>query len=292
MLGGLSTPEIARAFLVQRGDRRAADRAREEGAGRRAVRDPGRRRAAPSGLAGVLEVVYLIFNEGYSATAGEDWVAPGAVRGRAPARPRALRPGAARGRGLGTAGADGDPGFAHARPRRSRRHPDPARRPGPLALGPAADSARPARAAPRRRRWGWASTGCRPRSPPATPAQRVAADTDWVQIAALYETLARVAPSPVVELNRAVAIGMAFGPEAALRHVDALVAEPSLSSYHLLPSRPRRPAGEGGTRGRSTRRVRARGIADVQHRRTRPPARPRRFAVNAPGLDYANPRRK
>ena len=57
-----------------------------------------------------------------------------------------------------------------------------------------------------------------------------------MKIAALYETLARVAPSPVVELNRAVAIGMAFGPEAALRHVDALVAEPSLSSYHLLPS--------------------------------------------------------
>jgi predicted RNA polymerase sigma factor len=64
----------------------------------------------------------------------------------------------------------------------------------------------------------------------------VAVDTDWVKIAALYETLARVAPSPVVELNRAVAIGMAFGPEAALRHVDALREEPTLSAYHLLPS--------------------------------------------------------
>ena len=65
---------------------------------------------------------------------------------------------------------------------------------------------------------------------------RTAADTDWARIAALYEALARLAPSPIVELNRAVALGMAFGPAAGLELVDALVSEPSLRDYHLLPS--------------------------------------------------------
>jgi predicted RNA polymerase sigma factor len=65
---------------------------------------------------------------------------------------------------------------------------------------------------------------------------RTAEDTDWIRIAAVYEALARVTPSPVIELNLAVALGMAFGPETGLRHVDALVTEPSLRAYHLLPS--------------------------------------------------------
>ena len=65
---------------------------------------------------------------------------------------------------------------------------------------------------------------------------RTAEATDWIRIAALYEALARVTPSPVIELNRAVALGMAFGPEIGLRHVDALVTEPSLRAYQLLPS--------------------------------------------------------
>jgi predicted RNA polymerase sigma factor len=65
---------------------------------------------------------------------------------------------------------------------------------------------------------------------------RTPQETDWAQIAALYDALAELAPSPIVELNRAVALGMAFGPQAGLEIVDALVAEPSLKSYHLLPS--------------------------------------------------------
>ena len=80
-----------------------------------------------------------------------------------------------------------------------------------------------------------APTRCRRRSPPVTHA-RTAAETDWVRIAALYEALAQLAPSPVVELNRAVALAMTFGPETSLELVDALTSERSLKVYHLLPS--------------------------------------------------------
>ena len=77
---------------------------------------------------------------------------------------------------------------------------------------------------------------CRPRSPPATPAPTRPAETDWPQIVRLYEELARLTPSPVVELNRAVAVSMASGPQAGLDLVDALAGEPALQGYHLLPS--------------------------------------------------------
>ena len=77
---------------------------------------------------------------------------------------------------------------------------------------------------------------CRPRIAACHARAPSAAETDWPQIAALYDALAQVAPSPVVELNRAVAVGMAFGPQAALDIVDALAAEPSLARYHWLPS--------------------------------------------------------
>ena len=79
-------------------------------------------------------------------------------------------------------------------------------------------------------------THCRPRSPPVMPEARSAEATDWPRIAALYVELAEVAPSPVVELNRAVAVGMAHGPAAGLAIVDALRDEPTLARYHLLPA--------------------------------------------------------
>ena len=115
---------------------------------------------------------------------------------------------------------------------------DPAARPEPRALGPAADPPRAGGARARRSSWAARSgrTRCRPRSPPATRARARAEETDWARIAALYDALAELTPSPVVELNRAVAVAMAFGPAAGLELVDALTAEPSLKSYHLLPS--------------------------------------------------------
>ena len=76
----------------------------------------------------------------------------------------------------------------------------------------------------------------KPPSPPATPRALTAAATDWVRIAALYDALAQLAPSPIVELNRAVALAMAYGPAVGLALVDQLLAEPALANYHLLPS--------------------------------------------------------
>ena len=112
-----------------------------------------------------------------------------------------------------------------------------AARPEPRALGPPARAPRScctrARRAPRRNAWTlWLQAeiaACHARA-------RQAADTDWVRIAALYTALAQLTPSPIVELNRAVAMGMAFGPAAGLELADALMSEPSLRSYHLLPS--------------------------------------------------------
>ena len=229
----------------------ARDRARVPGRGERpsrsgscARRRRSRRRvpfAIPDGdelaprLAGVLEVVYLIFNEGYAATAGDDWMRPGAVRGRAAARARARRRSAPReGEVWGLLALMEIQASRIARARRARRLAGPAARPGPLALGPAADPARPGGARPRRRararrlrpagrdrrlprprrRAPRTPTGSgSPRSTRRSPASR---------------------PRPVVELNRAVAIGMAFGPAAGL--ATSTSTWPTLGSYHLLPS--------------------------------------------------------
>ena len=238
LLGGLTTDEIARAFLVpvptlaQR-----LVRAKRTLAEARVPFEVPRGADLAARLASVLEVVYLIFNEGYSATAGDDWVRPSlceeALRlGRIIAQ---LAPGEAEVHGLvalmeiqasrlrarvGPAGEpvlllDQDRGrWDHLLVRRGLAALDQAEALGG-ALGPYSLQA--------------AIAACHARA-------RRAEDTDWGRIAALYDALSQVAPSSIVELNRAVAVAMAFGPEAGLELVDQLGAEPSLKNYHLLPS--------------------------------------------------------
>ncbi len=238
LLCGLTTREIARAYLAS-----------ESAVAQRIVRAKRTLSAAhvpfavPSRdelrerLASVLEVVYLIFNEGYSATAGERLIRPELME-------EALR--------LGRI-------LAELLPREAEVH-------GLVALMELQASRTRARISPAgdqvllleqdRSRWDWLLVGrglaalerayatggpigrytlqagiaaCHARA-------RTAGDTDWERIVALYDGLAELMPSPVVKLNRAVAIGMAFGPQAALEIVDCLLEEPALDSYHLLPS--------------------------------------------------------
>ena len=171
LLGGLTTEEIARGFLVPRAHDRAADHAGQADAGqRRASRSRCRAaRGSQARLASVLEVLYLIFNEGYSATAGDDWMRPAlcyeALRlGRMLAGLIAGRAGGARPRR-----ADGDPGVAAAGAARSGRPAGPAARPGPRPLGPPADPARLRRAVRAQQLGGRpACTRCRRRSRRAT----------------------------------------------------------------------------------------------------------------------------
>ena len=238
MLGGLTTPEIARAFLVPEptlGQR--ISRAKKTLAAANVPFEVPEGDELPERLGSVLEVVYLIFNEGYAATAGDDWMRPALVDD-------ALR--------LGRT-------LAQLAPQHAEVH-------GLLALMEIQASRAKARTAAGgapvllldqdRRRWdrllitrGLVSLAraerlCHPPGPYTLQAATAACharaptaeDTDWVRIAALYEALARTAPSPVVDLNRAVAIGMAFGPAAALQLVDRLAEEPALRDYHLLPS--------------------------------------------------------
>ncbi len=274
MLGGLSTPEIARAFLV--GESTVAQRivrAKKALAGVAfAAPDPDELGAR---LAGVLEVVYLIFNEGYSATAGDDWMRPelceDALRlGRvlSTLAPResevwgllalmeiqASRIGARVAR-------DGTP-ILLADQDRSRwdrlliqRGLAALRRAEGLGLGVYGVQA--------------AIAACHAR------AARLE-DTDWIRIAALYDTLAGISPSPVVELNRAVAIGMAFGPHAGLCHLDQHVAR--ARRLPPAPERARRPAGAPRPPRGGARRVRARRRADRQRRRAGAPTGPGRGA--------------
>ncbi len=189
-------------------------------------------------LSSVLEVIYLIFNEGYSATAGDDWMRPAlcedALRlGRILGGPRPDGAGGARARG-----ADGDPGVAHARAHRPlwRARFCCSTRTARAGITSSSPAAWPRSSAPSS--CGGALRALRPagrdrRLPCAGPLPE---ETDWERIAALYEALSRLTPSPVVELNRAVAVAMAFGPAAGLELVDALASEPALEGYHLLPS--------------------------------------------------------
>ncbi|TME21505.1 MAG: RNA polymerase sigma factor [Chloroflexi bacterium] len=238
VLGGLTTEEIARAFLVP-----ASTVAQRIVRAKRTLTEAHVRFEVPGGvermsrLASVLEVIYLIFNEGYSATAGEDWMRPAlceeALRlGRilaelVPADPEVhglvalMEIQASRLRAR--VGPSGEPVLLLDQDRtrwdrllirRGLTALERAERLGG-AMGPYALQA--------------AIAACHARA-------ATAAETDWPRIVALYDAVAQLAPSPVVELNRAVAVGMAFGPAAGLDLVDGLVREPALEAYHLLPA--------------------------------------------------------
>ena len=238
LLGGLTTDEIARAFLVpeptiaQRIVRAKRTLAKEQvpfEVPRGADRDVR--------FSSVLEVIYLIFNEGYSATAGDDWMRPAlcedALRlgrvfaGLAPQEPEVhglvslMEIQASR--AAARVGAGGAPVLLLDQDR-SRWDQLLIRR-GLAAL----DRAEQLGGTPGPYTLQAAIAACHARA-------RAAHQTDWARIASLYQALARVVPSPVVELNRAVAVGMAFGADAGLTIVDALVDDPSLKTYHLLPS--------------------------------------------------------
>ena len=238
LLGGLSTEEIARAFLLPVATiAQRVVRAKRTLTEAKVPFEVPRADALGARLGSVLEVIYLIFNEGYSATAGDDWMRPALCE-------EALR--------LGRIVAELVPNESEAhglvalmeiQASRTRARTDERGRPVLLleqdrsrwdtllirrgltalaraealggALGPYALQA--------------ALAACHARAADA-------AATDWARIVALYDALAQVAPSPVVELNRAVAVGMAFGPEAGLEIADALGAEPLLVNYHWLPS--------------------------------------------------------
>lgn len=238
LLGGLSTDEIARAFLVTEPAiaQRIVRAKRSLAAAHVPFEIPGPNEIAAR-LSSVLEVIYLIFNEGYSATSGDDWMRPvlcaEALRlGRilatlAPEDPEvhglvALMEIQAS-RTAARTGPSGEPVLlldqnrARWDPLLIRRGLAALQRVEELGgtLGPYALQA--------------AIAACHARA-------RVASDTDWEQIAALYDALAELTPSPVVELNRAVAVAMAFGPASGLELVDQLASDPSLKTYHLLPS--------------------------------------------------------
>ena len=248
LLGGLTTPEIARAFLVPEPTiAQRIVRAKRTLAEKRVPFEIPRGVELAARLSSVLEVIYLIFNEGYSATAGDDWMRPALCED-------ALR--------LGRI-------LAELAPQESEVH-------GLVALMEIQASRATARVSPsgepillldqNRGRWdqllirrglaalaradnvraekfnpeedgGARGTYVLQAAIAACHARALTSEeTDWPQIVALYDELCRLMPSPVVELNRAVAIAMAFGPAAGLELVDALTSEPSLENYHLLPS--------------------------------------------------------
>jgi RNA polymerase sigma-70 factor, ECF subfamily len=238
LIGGLTTEEIAKAFLVPE-----ATMAQRIVRAKRTLAEAKVRFEIPRGaelaprLASVLQVIYLVFNEGYSATAGDDWVRPAlcedALRlGRILAE---LAPTEREVHGLVA--------LMEIQASRLRARVDPAGEPvllldqdrsrwdqllihrGSSAL----ERAEKLGGAPGPYFLQAAIAACHARA-------LTAATTEWIRIAALYAALAQIAPSPVVELNRAVALSMAFGPEAGLEVVDALTSEPSLKDYHLLPT--------------------------------------------------------
>jgi predicted RNA polymerase sigma factor len=238
LLGGLTTDEIARAFLVPEPTiAQRIVRAKRTLAEARVPFEVPSGNALAERLASVLEVIYLVFNEGYSATAGDHWMRPQLCE-------EALR--------LGRV-------LAELAPREPEVH-------GLVALMEIQQSRVRARQGPggepillldqERGRWDrlligrglaalaraealggslgryalqGAIAACHARA-------ATAEETDWQRIAALYDALAQIAPSPVVELNRAVAVAMAFGPAAGLALVDALAGERTLEGYHLMPS--------------------------------------------------------
>jgi RNA polymerase sigma factor (sigma-70 family) len=239
LLGGLTTEEIARAFLVPEATiAQRIVRAKRTLAEKQVPFEVPRGAERIERLSSVLEVLYLVFNEGYAATAGDDWMRPAlcedALRlGRilaelAPQEPEVhglvalmeIQASRARAR----VGPEGEPVLLLDQDRARWDHVLVRR--GLAALERAEALHAGARGAYVLQA---AIAACHARA-------RTAEETDWSRIAGLYGALARLAPSPVVELNRAVAVAMAFGPAAGLELVDALGAEPSLRGYHLLPS--------------------------------------------------------
>lgn len=238
LLGGLTTAEIARAFLVPEPTvAQRIVRAKRTLAEARVPFEVPRRLELAHRLSSVLEVVYLIFNEGYTATSGDDWMRPSlceeALRlgrilaGLAPREPevhglvalmeiQASRAGA-------RVGPSGEPVLLLDQDRARWDHLLIRRGLAALQRAEALGGAHGVYALQA------AIAACHARA-------RTPAETDWNRIAALYGILARVAPSPVVELNRAVALGMAFGPAVGLELVDMLAADGALRGYHLLPS--------------------------------------------------------
>ncbi len=242
LLGGLSTHEIARAFLLPEPTiAQRIVRAKRTLAEARVPFEVPRGDALRARLASVLEVVYLVFNEGYTATAGEDWMRPALTD-------EALR----LGRMLAGLAADesevqGLLALMELQASRSAARVDAQGRP---VLLMAQDRSRWDRLLIRR---GLAALeralelgGAQGQTPGSYVLQAsiaacharaaTAEQTDWPGIAALYDALAQVAPSPVVELNRGVAVAMAFGPAAGLKIIDALAQDKSLRNYHWLPS--------------------------------------------------------
>jgi RNA polymerase sigma factor (sigma-70 family) len=238
LLGGLSTVEIARAFLVPESTiAQRIVRAKRTLSDARAAFEVPRGSELAQRLSAVLEVIYLVFNEGYSATSGDDWLRPALCED-------ALR--------LGRILAECAPEQAEVhglvalmeiQASRSRARVGPGGEPILLLDQNRAQwdqllIRRGLAALERVERLGTvpgpyaiqaAIAACHARA--LTPG-----DTDWPRIASLYAALAHLSPSPIVELNRAVAVGMAFGPQAGLALVDELASDPSLRNYHLLPS--------------------------------------------------------
>jgi RNA polymerase sigma factor (sigma-70 family) len=238
MLGGLTTEEIARAFLAPVATiAQRIVRAKRTLAEAHVPFELPEKPELAGRLNSVLEVVYLVFNEGYSATAGDDWLRPGlcedALRlGRILAQ---LMPKEAEVHGLVA--------LMELQASRLRSRLGPSGEPVLLSDQDRSrwDQLLIGRGLAGLRRAEEIGTGLGPYGLQAAIAAchaRTASfeETDWARIAALYDALAELAPSPVVELNRAVAVGMAFGPAAGLELVDSLSAEPSLKTYHLLPS--------------------------------------------------------
>jgi len=238
LLGGLTTEEIARAFLVSESTiAQRIVRAKRTLSEAHVPFEIPRGAEFTARLSSVLQVVYLVFNEGYTATQGDDWLRPAlcedALRlGRVLAELVPTEPevhslvalmeiqasrAKARVNSAGEAVLLLDQDRAHWDQLLIHRGLAALKRAEALGgnLGSYALQA--------------AIAACHARA-------KTAAETDWLRIASLYEVLAQIAPSPVVELNRAVAVAMAFGPAAGLERVDALIAEPSLRNYHLLPS--------------------------------------------------------
>jgi len=238
LLGGLTTEEIARAFLVPKATiAQRIVRAKRTLAAARVPFEVPRGTELAARLSSVLEVIYLIFNEGYSATAGDDWMRPALCED-------ALR--------LGRI-------LAELVPQEPEVH-------GLVALMEIQSSRSAARLGPSgepillldqdRGRWdhllirrglaaleraealrgGYGPYALQGAIAACHASARTPEETDWTRIVALYDALAQLQPSPVVDLNRAVALGMAFGPAAGLEVVDRLTSEPSLEGYHLLPA--------------------------------------------------------